>query len=283
MKLHLILMQCIIMVIATDINIIDLTHEFENGTSPYWKMENSFHFTSSFSGQTANYFYSSNSFCASEHGGTHLDAPIHFAKGKHTAGEISLKNLIATPFIVDVSSHVNNDPDFQVDEQHLMEAEKKNGKIPDGAILLLYTGLSLKYDDLSAYFGGEPQNSSTYHFPGLHPNGARWIVDNRNVSAVGIDTPSLDFGQSTLFQSHVILFTHNIPGFENVDLTQIEKIQSMKNPLIIALPMKIKNGSGGPLRIVAMETPTAPSASMRNVISLFMVLACFSFAGQFVV
>ena len=103
-------------------------------------MQDSFHFTSSFSGQTANYFYSSNSFCASEHGGTHLDAPIHFAKGKHTASEIPLKKLIAAPFIVDVSSEVNSNPDFQIDVKHLTDAEEKNGKIPDGSILLLYTG-----------------------------------------------------------------------------------------------------------------------------------------------
>jgi kynurenine formamidase len=87
------------------------------------------------------------------------------------------------------------------------------------------------------------------HFPGLHPEAARWLVNNRRVKAIGLDTVSIDYGQSTLFESHVSLFQKNVPALEN--LANLEQLPE-KGFLIIALPMKIKGGSGGPLRIVAV-------------------------------
>jgi kynurenine formamidase len=87
------------------------------------------------------------------------------------------------------------------------------------------------------------------HFPGLHPDAARWLTLSKSIKAIGLDTPSIDFGQSTLFESHQILFAKNIPAFENVgDMSALPT----KDFLVIALPMKIGGGSGGPLRIVAV-------------------------------
>jgi kynurenine formamidase len=87
------------------------------------------------------------------------------------------------------------------------------------------------------------------HFPGLHPEAAKWLAQNRSVRAVGIDTASIDFGQSTHFQSHVSLFEKNIPALENVaNLGELPE----KGFVVLALPMKIRGGSGGPVRIVAM-------------------------------
>ncbi len=87
------------------------------------------------------------------------------------------------------------------------------------------------------------------HFPGFHPEAARWLVDHRKVKAVGLDIPSIDYDQSRLFESHVILFEKNIPAFENV--ARLEQLPEKGSPMV-ALPMKIKGGSGGPLRIVAI-------------------------------
>lgn len=87
------------------------------------------------------------------------------------------------------------------------------------------------------------------HFPGLHPDAASWLVTNRSIKAIGLDTPSIDYGQSTAYGSHVALFEKNVPAFENV--ANLDELPA-KDFTIIALPMKIKGGSGGPLRIVAV-------------------------------
>ena len=87
------------------------------------------------------------------------------------------------------------------------------------------------------------------HFPGIDAEAARWLVHNRSVDAVGIDTPSIDYGQSKTFDTHQILYGADIPGFENVaNLDQLPAVGAY----VIALPMKIEGGSGGPLRIVAL-------------------------------
>ncbi|MBD0297112.1 MAG: cyclase family protein, partial [Flavisolibacter sp.] len=86
------------------------------------------------------------------------------------------------------------------------------------------------------------------HFPGIHPDAAQWLVQHRKIKAVGLDTPSVDYGQSKDFKPHQLLYAQNICGFENVaNLNQLP----VKGAYIIALPMKIKGGSGGPLRIIA--------------------------------
>ncbi|HEX4899203.1 MAG TPA: cyclase family protein, partial [Pyrinomonadaceae bacterium] len=90
------------------------------------------------------------------------------------------------------------------------------------------------------------------HFPGLHPDTARWLVTNRSIKAIGLDTASIDFGQSIKFESHQILFEKDIPAFENV--ANLDKLPA-RGFSVVALPMKIKGGSGGPLRIIALLNP----------------------------
>ena len=87
------------------------------------------------------------------------------------------------------------------------------------------------------------------HFPGLHPDAARWLVAERRLSAIGIDTASIDFGQSTAFESHRVLFEQNIPAFEN--LAALDRVPPT-GAFVIALPMKIGGGSGAPLRALAI-------------------------------
>ena len=130
--------------------------------------------------------------------------------------------------------------------------ESQNGQIPNGAIILLRTGFAKHWPDRVKYMGTDERGAGAVaklHFPGLHPDAARWLTTNRSIKAIGLDTPSIDFGQSTLFESHQILFAKNIPAFENVgDMSALPA----KDFLVIALPMKIGGGSGGPLRIVAV-------------------------------
>lgn len=239
---------------------IDLTHAFSESTI-YWPTDTlGFVLEEQAYGTTeGGWFYASYAFGSTEHGGTHLDAPIHFAEGRLTNEQIPLSGLIGAAVVVDVSDHA--DADYLVGVGDLTAWETRHGELPDGVILLLRTGWSARWGERPAYLGTElrgPEAVPQLHFPGLDPEAAQWLVDNRGVIAVGIDTPSIDYGQSSDFRSHVILYSENISGFENV--TNLELLPP-SGSYVVALPMKIEGGSGGPLRIVGF-VPTA--SSQRN-------------------
>jgi kynurenine formamidase len=152
---------------------------------------------------------------------------------------------------IDVSAKAAANRDYQISVEDLTNWEKANGQIPDSSIVLLQTGHGKFWGDKKNYLGTDRTGQAAVaelHFPGLAPEAARWIVQNRKIKAIGIDTASIDYGQSTAFESHVALMSENIPAFENV--ANLDKIP-VKGAQVIALPMKIKGGSGAPLRIVA--------------------------------
>lgn len=166
--------------------------------------------------------------------------------------QIPLENLIGPAVKIDVSEKALKDKDYQISVDDLLTWEKQHNKIPEGSIVLFQTGYSQYYPDKEKYLGTRERGEEAVkllHFPGLSPNAAKWLVNNRKIKSIGIDTPSIDYGQSELFESHVILLSENIPAFEN--LTALEKLPA-KGFDVIALPMKIKGGSGGPLRIIAL-------------------------------
>jgi kynurenine formamidase len=232
--------------------IVDLTYPFD-AESVYWPTAETFKLETDFEGMTENgYYYSAYRFAAAEHGGTHLDAPVHFAKGRNSVDQIPLDQLTGTGLVVDVSTQCAANADYLVSVADLQNWEKRNGRIPAGGIVLLRTGFGKYYPDRKKYLGTDergPAAVAKLHFPGLDPEAARWLTQNRSIKAIGLDTASIDRGQSTLFESHRTLFEKNIPAFENVaNLHQLP----VKGFTVIALPMKIKGGSGGPLRIIAM-------------------------------
>ena len=233
--------------------IIDLTHEFSRETV-YWVTAREFEMDTVFMGMTdQGYFYSAFNFTTAEHGGTHMDAPIHFAENGQSVEQIPLKHLMGQAIRIDVSQKAKNNPDYLISVEDLQEWESRQGsRIPDAAIVLFYTGHSAYYPDKVRYLGTDKRGEEALkelHFPGLSPSAASWLVENRYIHAVGIDTPSIDFGQSERFESHVILLGKNIPAFEN--LTQLDQLPDTGFS-VVALPMKIKGGSGAPLRIVAI-------------------------------
>ena len=238
---------------------IDLSYAYSEETL-YWPTEDGFQLEELAYGETeAGYFYSSYKISTAEHGGTHLDAPIHFSRGGMSAEQIPLDRLIAPAVVVDVAARAT--PDYLIGVGDLEEWERTHGRIPDGAILLLRTGWGERWPDRLGYLGTErtgPEAVAELHFPGIHPEAARWITDQRNVAAVGIDTPSIDYGQSTGFEVHVIIYGSDIPGFENVaNLQEIPEVGAF----VVALPMKVAGGSGGPLRIVAFVPFTSDESS----------------------
>ncbi len=230
---------------------IDLTHAF-NEQSVYWPTAETFKKTEVYRGYTGGgWFYSAYNFSAAEHGGTHMDSPIHFAEGANTTEQVPLGQLIGPGFVIDVSGQVAENVDYLVSAADIEAFEAKHGQIPAGAIVLLNTGRAKLYPDRKSYMGTAergPAAVSKLHFPGLGADGAALLVA-RGIGAVGIDTPSIDYGQSKDFATHVELMTNNIPAFENVgDMSALPPTGST----IVALPMKIEGGSGGPLRIVAL-------------------------------
>jgi kynurenine formamidase len=230
---------------------IDLTYSFSSETL-YWPTAESFILDTAFEGMTAGgYYYSSFNFCTSEHGGTHLDAPVHFAKGKWSSDEIPVDHLTGEAVVMDVSDKALKDPDYLIGPDDIQAWEKIHGLIPDHSILLFRTGYGAFYPDAKKYLGTDERGAEAVaklHFPSISPEAADWLVKNRKIKATGIDVASVDYGQSKDFQTHRILYEQNIPGFENV--ANLGKLP-VKGAYIIALPVKIKGGSGGPLRIIA--------------------------------
>jgi kynurenine formamidase len=232
--------------------VVDLTHAFDTN-SVYWPTAQPFKLETDFEGMTEKgYFYSAYRYSAAEHGGTHLDSPIHFAKGRYTVDEVPLQQLMGAAIVIDVTAQCAANPDYLVSVADFQNWERRNGRISPGTIVLLRTGFGKYYPDRKKYLGTDERGDQAVaklHFPGLDPAAARWLTENRSIKAIGLDTASIDHGQSTLFESHRILFEKNIPAFENVaNLDQLP----VKGFSVIALPMKIKGGSGGPLRIVAI-------------------------------
>jgi len=232
--------------------IVDLTYPFDSSTV-YWPTAETFHLEKDFEGTTEQgYYYSAYRYSAAEHGGTHIDAPVHFAKGRNTVDEIPLEQLLGPGIVVDVTKQCDKNPDYLITESDFKNWEQRNGKIAAGTIVLLRTGFGKYYPDRKRYLGTDQRGAAAVanlHFPGLHPDAARWLTQNRRVKAIGLDTASIDYGQSKLFESHRTLFAKDIPAFENV--ANLDKLPA-RGFLVLALPMKIKGGSGGPLRIIAV-------------------------------
>ena len=230
---------------------VDLTHDLSD-EALFWPTAEPFQLDTVFAGYAeGGYYYEAFSFRADEHGGTHLDAPIHFAEAGWRSHEIPLESLTGPAAVVDVSESAMVDRDYQVTMEDIENWEARHGTSVDGHILLLRTGYHEFWPDAEAYMGtalrGE-EGVAELSFPGIHPATAEWLAGHRDVKAVGLDTPSLDYGRSTLFRTHRILFEQNIPGFENVaNLNALPEAGAY----VVALPTRIRGGSGGPLRIAA--------------------------------
>lgn len=231
---------------------VDLTWPFD-AQSVYWPTNIPYRHETVFEGMTdQGYYYSSFKFSAEEHGGTHFDAPMHFAKGANSIEKVPLDQLVGEGVVVDVTAKAAANRDYQVTTEDFEAWERRHGRIPDGAIVLLNTGFAQYYPDQERYTGTTLTGAAAVadlHFPGLHPDAAKWLAEQRRIKAVGLDTPSIDFGPSKDFMTHRILFANNLTAYENVaNLNELPP----KGAWIMALPMKIRGGSGAPLRIVAL-------------------------------
>jgi kynurenine formamidase len=235
----------------TDRKLIDLTHNFDENTV-YWPTDTrGFQLESLASGQTdGGFYYSANAFCTAEHGGTHIDAPIHFSEDGLAVNEVPLDNLVGPAVVIDVSNEAAGNPDYRLTLAAVEAHEARHGAIPQGAIVLLKTGWSARWPDVRAYLGDDtPGDASKLSFPSYGEEAAKFLIDERAVPVLGIDTASIDYGRSTDFPVHRIAAAKQVVGLEN--LTNLEALPAAGST-VIALPMKIAGGSGGPVRVIAI-------------------------------
>jgi kynurenine formamidase len=229
--------------------LVDLTHAFDAHTI-YWPTARGFELDPVARGTSeGGWWYAANDFCAAEHGGTHLDAPFHFAEHGWTVDQIPLARLTGPAAVVDVSARATADPDAMVTVADLDAFEAAHGRFEAGTIVLLRTGFGTRWGDRARYLGtAVPGDVKGLRFPGLDPDAARRLVE-RGAGAVGIDTASIDRGRSADFRAHQVLGTANVPVFEN--LARLDALPP-RGATFIGLPMKIGGGSGAPLRAIAV-------------------------------
>lgn len=183
------------------------------------------------------------------HSGTHMDAPLHFLRDKWSIDEIPITHFINRPLVVvDISNKVTKNRDYELLEEDLLAWEMENGEIPEGSVMLIRTGYSRFYHNRGQYMGTTTNLIQNLHYPGIGPEAALWIVKNRLVVGVGIDTLSIDPGAGLGFLAHRTLLERNMYLIENIN-TNIEKLPAI-GALISVFPLPLQGASGSPCRVI---------------------------------
>jgi kynurenine formamidase len=238
---------------------VDMTHTLDE-ENVYWPTARRFQLETVMADTTGGgWWYAANEFSAAEHGGTHFDAPYHFAAGGWAAHQVPLEALRGPAAVIDVRDSARANPDYRVTVADLRAWEADHGRLPEGAVVLIDSGWQERWPEEERVLGTAergPAATDDLHFPGLHPEAARWLVENRDVDLVGLDTPSIDHGPSRDFMSHRILYEANVVGLENV--ANLDRLPP-SGAYVLVLPMKIRGGSGGPARVVGIVPEGAGS------------------------
>lgn len=229
--------------------IVDLTHSFDDKTI-YWPTNKHFEWEKmNWEITSKGYWYASGAFAASEHGGTHIDAPLHFARVGSSVDAITVDRLISPAVVIDVRLACQNNPDYILTESDLLTWEAQHGRIEKDTLVLLHTGWERHWPNAQRYLGSlTPDDPTTLHFPGFSAEAMEFLVTHRGIRGVGIDTASIDPGQSSDFHAHQILSRANLYAIENI--AGLEQLPT-RGATVFALPMKIKGGTGAPVRIIA--------------------------------
>ena len=232
-----------------EVTLVDLSHSYDDATLFWPTSPIKFEHNELAYGPSGNgYFYSAYTFATPEHGGTHLDAPIHFSENAKTVGDLEIKDLYAPLAVIDVSEKAAADRDYRVTADDIKAYEASYGMIQPGTAVVARTKWSRYWPDAKAYLGDDTEgDASNLSFPGFGADAAGLLV-SRKVSMIGIDTASIDYGKSRDFEAHVAIAGSNTPALEN--LTNLETLP-MSGAWILAAPMKIGKGSGAPARVIA--------------------------------
>jgi kynurenine formamidase len=230
--------------------IIDLTYTFDAKTI-YWPTEHPFtHEFEHFGMEPGGYFYASAKYAAPEHGGTHMDAPLHFNRAGVTVDQVPLSVMIGPAAVIDFSARAAHDRDTMLSVEDIQRWETAHGRIPDGAIVVARSGWGRYWPEKKRYLGtAAPGDVAHLHFPGFSAAAVKFLLEQRKIVAIAIDTPSMDPGDSKDFPVHRLWLGANRPGFENV--ANAERLPET-GATIFCIPMKMGQGTGAPTRIFAL-------------------------------
>lgn len=235
------------------IKLLDMTYRYDENTI-YWPTAKPFQLTKGNWGFTEQgYYYAANEYSAAEHGGTHVDAPIHFAENGRTIDQISLEEWIGPTVKIDVVKQCEQNRDYLLQVDDILNWEKAYRRIPDGAWVIMHTGIDTKYyPDKEQVLGTGKTGMEAIpelSFPGFSPESVEFLTQQRNITGIALDTPSIDYGKSTDFKVHQILFAADKLAIENI--ANLDKLPAI-GAILYAMPMLIKDGTGAPARVFAV-------------------------------
>jgi len=227
------------------LTVVDLSHVLNSKTPDFFGDHDIYHFEHKTLVKDSG--YSTGTFQTPEHFGTHVDAPVHFAKGSESLDQISIKRLVVPAVVIDIRKQVETNPDCMLTESMIEDWEKEHGRIPDNAAVLLLTGWSKRWDSEQQY--RNPDSKNQMHFPSYSGEAVKFLIEKRKVNAIGVDTLSIDPGVSTTYPVHKISAQNNVYGIEN--LNNLDQLPA-KGILLFCGPLALEGGTGCPARVVAM-------------------------------
>ncbi len=226
-------------------NIVDLTHTLSESSPNWYGTPKTLQ--AKITGTHDNGGFYQRELSLDEHASTHLDAPAHTLKGMWTVDQIPAERLVRPLVILDVSSKIHSNSDYLVSVEDIARWEDQHGQIPYGAVVIAYTGWSLRWNSAREYRNAD--KDGVLHFPGYSLEAARFLVEARQIVGLGIDTLSVDTGASTDFPVHKFCAEHSVYHLENVaNLMQAPAA----NAIAVVTPMKVEHGSGAPTRVLAL-------------------------------
>ena len=231
---------------------LEMTYPYDEQTI-YWPTAKGFHLEKIGWGiNEAGWWYASNEYGASEHGGTHADAPIHFAQKGRTMDQIPIAEWIGPSAKIDVVKKCAENRDYLLSVEDIVSWEEEYGRIPEGAWVIMYTGIGTKfYPQKKDVLGTEKSGDEALpelNFPGYSPEAVEFLVKNREIIGIAIDTPSIDYGKSKDFLAHRILMAADKLALENI--ARLDELPATGATLFV-IPMLIKDGTGAPARVFA--------------------------------
>lgn len=181
-----------------------------------------------------------------EHNCTHLDVPAHFVAGGRFSPQISLEELVRPLAVVDISSRAAANADAEVLVSDLVAFERREGRIKRGSVVAMNSGWAARSGSVAAYrnVGAD----GLQHFPGFSKDAVDWLLAERDIAGIGVDTLSLDPGRSQTFAAHVALLRANRYGIEN--LANLDRVPPRGATVTVGL-IPWEQGSGGPARVFA--------------------------------
>lgn len=182
-----------------------------------------------------------------EHSGTHMDAPAHFIEGGVSADRVPPQQLFAPLAVIDLRPRAARDPDTSVTVDDLLAWERRHGRLPAGAAVVMNSGWAERASDGARFLNADASN--TLHFPGFSPEAAEFLVRERDIAGIGVDTLSLDIGAAKEFKAHVSVLGAGKWGLEGV--ANLDGVPPTGATLIVGGP-KVENASGGPTRLFAV-------------------------------